>query len=365
MVKPSLTKDMKLVFEDEDGAYLGVRPEFLKRYVLREQNPNFEVYDAIDGHNRFIAVKSSRLPDDEDPEKGKYGIDFNRVKPGLKEALQYEAELPRGYQWINSFAFAAKNEEEYILKSRAWDGFYAYIWDTKPQTLWVAPHSGDVNRPPDDILHFPKLMIDIYTAGVAAVCALKNRGQPSKRLMMAIHNTGQLGGVLNLGDFGILNQEKMDAAVEEIESKYKDRAQVLAPAFKQDFCERTMEICISINRKRGTLIPEELDTLSYDDSLVIRFYVKGLRLYGQEIKEHTLDEFKRALDNLGQIKVPVITNNYFYTGRNVGRTLGLPEKIKQGLVDAAILIEGARHYMAKDPDLVSDIILDVKNELFS
>jgi hypothetical protein len=32
-------------------------------------------------------------------------------------------------------------------------------------------------------------------------------------------------------------------------------------------------------------------------------------------------------------------------------------------MDSALVIEGARLYMAKDPELVSDIILDVKREL--
>lgn len=37
---------MKLVDEDEHGAYQGVRADFLKEFMLKESNPNFEVYDS-------------------------------------------------------------------------------------------------------------------------------------------------------------------------------------------------------------------------------------------------------------------------------------------------------------------------------
>jgi hypothetical protein len=302
------------------------------------------------------------MPDDEYIEKGKYGIDFNRAKPSLQEALQYKKELPQGYKWINSTAFAAGTKDEHESKSRTWDSFYAYIWDKTPQILWVAPHSGSVDRPPDDVLRFPKLMIDNFTTGAAALCAFKGKNQPSKRILMAIHSTGHLGAVLNLGDFGILDPERLKAVSAKLESKYSRRVQVLANKFKRDFGARTMAILQSIIEKRGILIPEVLERFS-DDYLTVRYYEKGLRFYGQEIKEYTTDEFRRAIENLGKLHVPVISVNLFYTGRNVGKSLKLSEKINQGLMDSALVIEGARLYMAKDPELVSDIILDVKREL--
>ena len=47
---------MKLVYEDEHGAYLGVTPEFLRGFKTIESNPHFEVFDSFDGRRRFIAV---------------------------------------------------------------------------------------------------------------------------------------------------------------------------------------------------------------------------------------------------------------------------------------------------------------------
>jgi len=354
---------MNLVCEDEFGAYSGVRPEFLKKFVSKENNPNFEVYDSRDNYNRFIAVKSSRIPNDQDLAKGKYGIDFNRAKPSLQEALQYGAELPH-VKWVGDISFAASNQEEYERKSAVWDSFYSYIWGETPQIVWVAPHSGNVNRVPDDILPFPKLWIDAFTAGVAAWCAFNNKSKESKRVMIAVHGTGHLGAVLNLGDFGVVDNNKMDAVARKLAKKYRERVQFLADEFKQDYIIKTTKILEHIINISGTLNPEELSHISKDDSATVGLYVKGLKQYGQEIREYTFTEFKDALQRLSKIEVPAISNNYLYTARHVGELLKLSEKIEYGLLHSALLIECSKLYMTRDPELVADIILDVKKELF-
>lgn len=355
---------MQLVHEDEHGAYLGVREEFLQEFVPKESNPNFEVYDSRDNHRRFIAVKSSRLPDDEDLAEGRYGIDFNRAKPGLQEALDYGTELPHGFKWLGDIAFAAKTKEEYERKSSAWEKFYSYIWGSKPQTVWVAPHSGSINRAPDDIIRFPKLMMDMHTGGVAALCAHNDRSRASKRLMIVIHGTGHLGAVLNLGDFGIVDEDKMNATAKKLERKYQQKVQSLANEFKQDFFTKTMKILEHIRNKRGTLNPEELSRTSSDDSFTVGLYIKGLRLYGHEIKEFTITGFKETIQSLSKIEVPVILNNYFYTARKVGKLLKLSEKIESGFMHSALNVECAKLYLARAPELMTDMILDIKNELF-
>jgi len=355
---------MNLVNEDKFGAYLGINDEFLKEFVPKERNPNFEVFDSRDNYRRFIAVKSSRLPDDQDLPTGRYGIDFNRPKPGLEQALEYGAELPDGFKWLSESGFAAFTEEEYENKSSTWDDFYANIWGLTPQTVWVAPHSGRVTKKPDNRLLYPQAFIDTGTAGVAASCAYNDRDSVSKRIMIAIHATGFLGAVINLGDFGVADEAKMDAIAEKIELKFHDRVQVLADEFKQDFCNITLDFVENIHERTGTLHPDKLDSISGNDALTVRFYEKGLKLYGQEIKAFTLAEFKQALENLGKIDVPVISNNYLHSARYVGQLLKLAEKIELGLLQSALNVECARIYIANDPDLVSEIVMDVKKELF-
>ena len=358
---------MKLVNENENGAYLEVNEEFLQEFTTKESNPNFEVFDSRDNTRRFIAVKCSRLPDDQDLAKGRYGIDFHRPKPGLKEALQYGDELPHALEsmkWLNNVAFAVRNKEEYRRKSSVWERFYSYIWGLTPKTIWVSPHSGNVARLPDDILPFPKLVMDSFAAGVATLCAFNDRSKVSKRIMISIHSSSFIGTVLELGGFGLIDEEKLTVVAKKIEMEYHERVQILADEHKRDFFLTASRWLEHINKTRGTLKPGELSYTSTTNRRRVELIEKGLRLYGQEIREFTLEEFKQALKNLNKMEVNVISSNYLYSGRHVGKTLKLSEKISHGLLHSALQVECSKPYLAKEPELISNIILDIKNELF-
>ncbi|HEY95041.1 MAG TPA: hypothetical protein G4O15_08905 [Dehalococcoidia bacterium] len=355
---------MRLVYEDEHGAYQGVTQEFLKEFKSVESNPHFDVFDSLDNNRRFIAVKSSRIPDDENPAEGRFGIDFNRARPTFQEAVDYAEGLPDSYLWQADIAFAAADMNEYERKSSIWDSFYSFIWDTVPQTVWVAPHSGNNNRLPHDYFSDPKMMIDTYSAGVAALCAFREKGTVINRNLIVVHSTGQLGAVLNLGDFDVLKQEIMDAAAAKVIPKYQERVQKYADEFKHDYSTKTWEILNNIFKFRGTLDPLVLQEISQDASFIIGIYSRCLDLYGQKISEYSLEDFSRALENLSEAEVPVILNNFIYPGRNAGRLIKLPDKIREGEMNSAVQVEGARLYMAKNPELVADILLDVKKELF-
>lgn len=358
---------MKLVYEDEHGAYLGVTAEFLKEFVSKESNPNFEVYDSQDGHRRFMAVKSSRLPDDQDLTEGRYGIDFNRAKPKLQEALRYGDELPHALEsmkWLANTAFASFTKEEYDRKSSAWDNFYSYIWGSMPKTIWVAPHSGSVDRAPDDIFPYPKTAIDAFTAGIAASCAFNEKNKAIKRIMISIHSSGFIGTVLEVGSFGIVDEEKLTAVVKKTENKYHERVQVIAHEHKQHYYLVANGWLEHIKNKRGTLNPEELNHVSTLDRQRVELMSKGLRLYGQEIREFTIEEFKEALHNLNKSEVQVVSGNYVYPGRQVSQQIRLPEKVECGLLYSAIQFECSKVYLAREPELITNMILDIKNELF-
>jgi hypothetical protein len=358
---------MKLVNEDEHGAYLGVNAAFLKEFVPKESNPNFEVFDSQDNQNRFIVVKSSRLPDDEDLVKGRYGIDFHRAKPELQEALKYGAELPHALEsmkWLANMAFAAFTKEEYDRKSSVWENFYSYIWGLTPKIIWVAPHSGSITRVPDDIIPYPKDEMDSFTAGVAALCALNDRNKASKRVMISIHGFGYLAAILDLGGFGIIDEGKLAAVAKKIENKYHERAQILADEYKQDFFLRATRGLKHIKSKRGTLNPEELNLTLTPAGQRVELIVKGLRLYGQKIREFTPAEFKEAIHSLNKVEVQVVSSNYLFPARLVGKLLRLSEKIGHGLLHSALQIECSKLYLAKEPELITNMILDIKNELF-
>jgi hypothetical protein len=71
------------------------------------------------------------------------------------------------------------------------------------------------------------------------------------------------------------------------------------------------------------------------------------------------------LHNLDKIDVPVLSINYLYTARKTGSLIKLPEMIANGQLSSALLIECSRLYMASDQELVAQIVLDVKKELFN
>jgi hypothetical protein len=107
-----------------------------------------------------------------------------------------------------------------------------------------------------------------------------------------------------------------------------------------------------------------LQEISRDAGFIIGLYSRCLELYGQKITEYSLESFSRALENLNETEVPVILNNFIYPARKVSRLIKLHDNIKEGYMSSALSVEGARIYMAKDPELVADILLDVKRELF-
>jgi hypothetical protein len=183
--------------------------------------------------------------------------------------------------------------------------------------------------------------------------------------MVYVHATGLMGAVVNPGDFGILDNQKMDAIATKIESKYHKKVQVLAEAFKQDYCLKSLQILEHINHRRGTLNPEKLKGISKDDFWGVTQHQKALELHGQRINEYTISEFRKAFRNLGKIEMPVISNNYPYSARHVSELLKLREKISQGLMDSALSFECGKLYAARDPELVADIIIDFKNGLFT
>jgi hypothetical protein len=357
---------MKLVREDKYGAYLGATPAFLKEFVPQETNPDFDVFDSRDGRRRFIAVKSSRLPDDQDLPKGRYGINFHRARPDYREANWYQAELSQSRipkQGLDNMAFAASSQDEYSRKSAVWDKFYTYIWGETPQTIWVAPHSGSVNRAPDIIFPYPQMEMDAYVADIAARCAYRDAAGTSKRTMISVHSHNWLGAVLDLGGFGICDEEKLTSIAADMEGKYSDKIQILAAGCRQDFLIKIGRWLEHIINTRGTLVPQELKKKYGIEPHVIDLVTTGLRLYKKEIKHFTLEEFRGAIQSLDNTRIRVVSCNHIFSGQGIGRQLELSDKIYNGLLDYALQIECMKYYLNKAPGLVADIILDVKNAL--
>ena len=357
---------MDLIREDQNGAYLGVTPGFLKKFVLRESNTNFEVMDSRDGNNRFIAVKCPRLPDDNDLTVGLYGINFHRAKPDFATAKTYHDELSANrvsHRALNSLSFAAATKEEYDSKSAVWERFYNYVWGKTPQNLWITPHSGNINRKPDNIFPFPKLEMDAYVAGVAARCAKGDTGPTLKRTMISIHSHNWYSAVVDLGDFGINDVKKLEAIAMTLEEKFSEKVQSAAEACRQNFATRIIPWFEFIQRARGTLNLKEIPKEDGIDWSVVYYAMTGLKLYQKEITSFKFKEFQDAINSLKGIPVRVASCNHLFSGQQVAKQLALSTQIQQGRMDAALQIECMKFYLKKMPELVTDIIIDIKRAL--
>jgi len=89
----------------------------------------------------------------------------------------------------------------------------------------------------------------------------------------------------------------------------------------------------------------------------VRFYPEFRR------GEFTLEEFKEAIHNPNRIEVPVISSSQLFPARRVGDLLRLSEKMAHGLLHPALQIECSKLYLAREPELITNMILDIKNEL--
>jgi hypothetical protein len=358
---------MKLVNEDKNGAYLGVTQEFLKKFISRESNPNFDVFDSRDGFNRLVFAKSSRLPDDNCFSTGRYAINYHRQKPDYDEAFKQKEgmkNVKNTRHLLNDLAFVAATPEEYGEKAAAWDRFYSYIWGAEPMTVWVTPHSGAITRPPDYLIPWPQQEADAYVAGVAALCALNNTGNPTQRIMMSIHSHNWLGAVLDVGNFGIVDEAKLDAVLQIINSRYHDGVQSLAGECRNRFRDIAMDWVNYVMGTKNTLNPRELNGISTHDEGIIKLIIKSLKLYGGEITRFTANEFDEAIDKLTGTTLQAMSVNHLFSGQHICGLIGLREKIRAGQMGTASQVECSKLYLEKAPGLVSAVILDVKKELF-
>ena len=176
-----------MVMESNTGAYLGPGAQLRARVRRVLENPNFDVFDT-DGR-RLILGKCSRLPDDEDPRNGRYGIDFHRRLPPFQGAsgvtcdwgegpipvnayayAQYLPKTLRFREFTANLAFAARTLEDYEAKGRVYQDFYRYLYQAPGATVIAAPHAGAVRRPPDRYHPFPQSETDAWSARVGVRC---------------------------------------------------------------------------------------------------------------------------------------------------------------------------------------------------
>jgi hypothetical protein len=109
-----------MVKESAGGAYLSPGSELKACARLVMTSPNFDVFDGPG--RRLLLGKCSRLPDDEDPGAGRFGIDFHRALPPFQEASGFTCDWGEGPIPVNAYTYA-----QYLPKTLRFREFTANL----------------------------------------------------------------------------------------------------------------------------------------------------------------------------------------------------------------------------------------------
>lgn len=362
-----------MILENQAGAYLAPMPELLCRYHLAETNPHFDVLENEAG--RIILGKCSRLPDDEDPAAGRYGIDFHRALPPFAgesgftcdwgdgpipvNALNFARFLPRTIrfrQFTANLAFAASTPEAYEAKRLVYEDFYRQIYGCGHPLVVVTPHSGPVYRPPDDYHPFPESEIDAWTAGVAVRINCP-RLKKNRRLLLSLHSTDYFGALVDVGDFGLAPNRILPGIIRLLNTEFSNVLAAVQPSYRDHIISYTQRRLQWKQNRWGTLHPEQLANVS----TASRFEVMMLdKLTGEFIRPEerfTYDGLRRGVEAYwaagGQAQISL---NGVFSGRKTAGLLQLAENLRVAGFYTAVQVECSRFLARHYPETAASII---------
>lgn len=362
----------KMIRESKSGAYLGPASTTGASCQVAF-DPNFDVFER-DG-KRLILGKCSRLPDDENVSQGRYGIDFHRALPPFRgpsgltcnwgdgdievNAYNYARYLPRTLrfrEFTANLAFAAREPEEYQAKRRAYHNFYEYLYNSPCQVVIATPHSGQVYRPPDIYHPFPQSEIDAWTARVGIRC-LAPEPLPSKRILISLHSTDYFGSIMDIGDFGLPQNEGLSEVIEELRHRFGGAIETLMPAYRSHLVPYTLARVEWFEEKFGTLDPRRLARISTAAGFEMRSIKKVLDGSGFQGETHTAAGLRQGLESFWDLPPQeLITLNGIFSGRKTARLLNLADNLGRAGIHNAVQIECSRFLAQHHPDLAADII---------
>jgi len=362
-----------MVRESKHGAYLGLGPGLLNAATLVATDPHFDVLDR--GEQRLILAKCSRLPDDQDLAAGRYGIDFHRALPPFQatsgytcdwgegpvavNAYNYARYLPRSLrfrEFTANLAFAAPNRSEFQAKCRVYRNFYNYQYNSPAPIVIATPHSGQVHRPPDDYQPFPYSEIDAWTARVALACAqMLSPGR--KRIIISLHSTDYFGSLLDIGDFGLHQNNCLPWLVTLLQKRFAAALDAIRPAYCQYILPYTQARLKWINEHWGTIDPSRLASKSTAARFEIHSLIKVLgtcldptQTFNRDTLWHAMEQYCRTATT------PLITLNGIFSGRKTAGLLNLAANLRENLIDTAVQVECSRFLAQYYPELAAAII---------
>ncbi len=371
-----------MVQESTAGAYLGPGLELGRSARHLVDTPNYDVFDGRG--RRLLLGKCSRLPDDEDPEAGRYGIDFHRALPPFREASGFTCDWGQGPIPVNAYtyacylpktlrfreftanlAFAARHEEEYQAKRRVYEDFYRHLYDSRCATVVATPHSGEVRRPPDRYHPFPQSETDAWTTRVAAHC-LNGAPGAGPRLLISLHSTDYFGAFVDLGDFGLPQNRVLPGIAAGLNQRfYRDLAAHL-PAYRDYLVPYTLERLAWMEKRWGTLDPEALTTISTASRFEILSLMRVLGRWLPPTQTVTVDWLARGFEAfLASPPRELITLNRVFSGRKTAGLLNLGENLSRAGFATAVQVEGSRFLARHHPELIAAVLTALEQELRS
>jgi hypothetical protein len=362
-----------MIIENHAGAYLAPKPEILSHFSLLATTPHFDVLE--NDTSRLILAKCSRLPDDEDLVAGCFGIDFHRALPPFAgdsgftcdwgagpipvNALNFARFLPRTIrfrQFTANLAFAAPTRETYEAKRQVYENFYQYVYRAAQPLVVATPHSGPVNRPPDEYHPFPESEIDAWTAGLA-VRLSRPRLREDRRLLLSLHSTDYFGALVDVGDFGLAPNAILPELIGQLNVEFADDLTAVQQPYQEHIVSYTRDRLQWKHQHWGTLQPEELANLSTASRFEVMMLDKLLGDYIRPAERFSYAGLQRGLDAYwsggGQARISL---NGVFSGRKTAKLLNLSENLASAGFDTAVQVECSRFLARHHPGLAVAII---------
>jgi len=350
----------------------------IARHVV--ETPNFDVFDGQG--KRLLLGKCSRLPDDEDPGAGRYGIDFHRALPPFQEASAFTCNWGQGLMPVNAYyyaqylpktlrfreftanlAFAARNWEEYQAKCLVYEDFYRHVYGAPGATVVATPHSGEVRRPPDRYHPFPQSETDAWTSRVAVHCLDGTPGD-GKRLLISLHSTDYFGAFLDLGDFGLPQNRMLPVLTARLNRRFAPELAAQLPAYRDYLVPYTLARLRWMAERWGTLDPEALKTISTASRFEILSLMRVLEKWLPPAGAVTLDWLARGLDSFfASPPRELITLNGVFSGRKTAGLLNLEENLRRAGFHTAVQVECSRFLAQHHTELIGSILLALEQDL--
>jgi len=369
-----------MVLENATGAYLGPGPDLSARARQVIDNPNFDVFDAPD--RRVLLGKCSRLPDDEEPTAGRYGIDFHRALPLFQEdagitcdwgdgpipvnAFTYAQYLPKTLkfrEFTANLAFAARTRAEYEAKSRIYQEFYHHLYQNHCATVIAAPHAGEVRRPPDSYHPYPQSETDAWTHRVA-IRYLDMAPAAGPRLLISLHSTDYFGTLLDLGDFGLPQNGILSSAISRLNRRFSPDLLALLPAYREYLLPYTLARLQYMEKRWGTLEPEPLKTIStavrFEVLSLMRVLEKWLPLARSVTRAWLTQGLEAFFESPPQ---DLITLNHIFSGRKTAKLLHLKENLARAGFETAVQVETSRFLGQYHPELAAAVLSALERDL--